>query len=134
MLLGVGPSFAVALYSASVFLFSPTVRELRGLVLAMVVAGTVCVEGIFAQFYYWLSLQSPSAFDTGASNAALSKIDAAYFTISTATTTGMGDIHPASQAARLLVTLQMVVSLFLVVLALGLALQRFIDRPSRPKP
>jgi hypothetical protein len=61
----------------------------------------------------------------------LSKIDAAYFTIGTATTTGMGDIHPASQGSRLLVEFQMVVSLFLVVTALGLAIQRFVDRPVR---
>jgi len=61
----------------------------------------------------------------------LSRIDAAYFAISTATTTGMGDIYPASSYARLIVSAQMVFSFILFVGAIGTALQRGIARADR---
>jgi hypothetical protein len=54
-------------------------------------------------------------------NVPLTRIDATYFTISTATTTGMGDIHPVSGAARLLVSAQMIASLYRVVIAITTA-------------
>lgn len=44
----------------------------------------------------------------------------------------MGDIHPVTQGARLLVTGQMVVSLFLVVTAVGTALTRLLNKALRP--
>jgi hypothetical protein len=43
-----------------------------------------------------------------------------------ATTTGVGDIHPVSGSARLIVTGQMITSLYLVVIALGTAAQRVL--------
>jgi hypothetical protein len=99
-----------------------------GQVLAQVLASVSSVEGIFAQVYELLSAIRPQAF-----NSPLTGIDAAYFTISTATTTGMGDIHPVSGAARLLVTAQMVSSLALVVAALGIALNRFYGQATPPR-
>ena len=99
-----------------------------GQVLAQVLASISSVEGIFGQVYELLSATRPEAF-----NSPLTGIDAAYFTISTATTTGMGDIHPVSSAARLLVTAQMVVSLALVVAALGVALNRFYGQATPPR-
>jgi hypothetical protein len=77
-------------------------------------------------WYFALSAASPQAF-----NVSLTRIDAAYFTISTATTTGMGDIHPASAAARVLVSGQMIASLYLVVIAITAAVERVLDRASR---
>ena len=90
-------------------------------ILAHVVAGTVFIEGQFARHYFAMSALSPGSFDP---RPPLSRIDATYFTISTATTTGMGDIHPASAYARLIVSAQMVFSFVLVVIAIGTALQR----------
>jgi Ion channel len=89
----------------------------------LVIAQAVLIEGAFAQLYYMLSAQSPHSFDHP-----LTSIDAAYFTISTATTTGMGDIHPVSGTARLLVSAQMVASVFLVVIAITTAVQRVLAR------
>jgi Ion channel len=89
-------------------------------VLAQVLSGAILVEGIFAAIYYVMSFGSPGPF-----GSPLTGIDAAYFTISTATTTGMGDIHPVTAAARLVVTAQMVVSLAVLVTALSVALDRF---------
>jgi hypothetical protein len=84
------------------------------------------LRGLFAVLYYALSVESPQAF-----NVPLTRIDATYFTISTATTTGMGDIHPVSGAARLLVSVQMIASLYLVVIAIGTAAQRVLARDDR---
>ena len=92
----------------------------------VVVCQAVYVEGLFAVLYYALSVESPQAF-----NVPLTRIDATYFTISTATTTGMGDIHPVSGAARLLVSVQMIASLYLVVIAIGTAAQRVLARDDR---
>jgi hypothetical protein len=87
--------------------------------LLTVFAAVLYVEGIFANAYYWLSHRSPGAF-----NETLSRIDAAYFTVSTAMTTGLGDIHPLSGTARLVVIAQMIVSGFLLVFAAGIAINR----------
>jgi hypothetical protein len=69
-----------------------------------------------------MSVYSPHSFDP----SPLTGIDAAYFTISTATTTGMGDVHPVSGGARLLVSGQMIASLYLVVIAISTAAQRVL--------
>ena len=53
-------------------------------------------------------------------------IEAAYFTISTATTTGMGDIRPVSAGARLAVSAQMIASLYLIGIAITTAAQRVL--------
>lgn len=80
-------------------------------------------EGLFAETYYALSARTPNAF-----NAPLSGVDAVYFTISTATSTGMGDLHPITSTARLLVSGQMVTSLYLTVVAITTAVQRVFSR------
>ena len=87
--------------------------------LLTVFAAVLYVEGIFANAYYWLSHRSLAAF-----GETLSRIDAAYFTVSTAMTTGLADIHPLSGSARLVVIAQMIVSGFLLVFAAGIAINR----------
>jgi hypothetical protein len=94
-------------------------RRSPRLALLTVFAAVLYVEGIFANAYYWLSHRSPGAF-----GETLSRIDAAYFTVSTAMTTGLGDIHPLSGTARLVVMAQMIISGFLLVFAAGIAISR----------
>jgi hypothetical protein len=65
----------------------------------LVLFQVVYTEGYFAQWYYNMSAAHPDAF-----GHKLTGVDAAYFAISTATTTGMGDIHPVTSDARLIVT------------------------------
>lgn len=79
----------------------------------------------FAFLYWGLSLRDPGAFNTP-----LSPLDSVYFAVATFTTTGFGDLAPASQAARLAVTAQMVAGFALVSVGLALALTRL----SRPSP
>lgn len=48
------------------------------------------------------------------------KIDALYFTVSTLTTVGFGDVHAAGQLARAAVTVQMVFNLVFIGLTAGI--------------
>jgi hypothetical protein len=88
-----------------------------------VIALAVFVEGQFAAFYYAISAHSPHSFEP----SSMSGIDAAYFTIGTATTGS--DIHPVSGAARLLVSAQQILSVFLLVIAITTAVGRVRSRP-----
>ena len=91
-----------------------------------VVAGAAFIEGQFACHYFVISTIWPGSF-----TPPLSRIDAAYFTICTATTTGLGDIYPASPYARLIVSAQMLFSFILFAIAIGTALQHEIARADR---
>jgi hypothetical protein len=96
-------------------------------IFAHVVAGAVFIEGQFACHYFVICTVWQGSFTP----PILTRSDAAYFTISTATTTGMGDIYPASSYARLIVSAQMVFSFILFAIAIGTALQRELARADR---
>ena len=55
---------------------------------------------LFAASYFLMSHGSPSNFNV----PALTRTDTLYFTVTVFATVGFGDISPASQAARLVVT------------------------------
>ena len=71
---------------------------------------------LFAATYFLMSHGSPSNFNV----PALTRTDTLYFTVTVFATVGFGDISPASQAARLVVTAQMILNL--IVLGLGVRL------------
>lgn len=54
----------------------------------------------------------------------VSKVDAAYFTMATLTTTGFGDLAPKSQRCRALATFQMAGGVLVAVVALGSLVSR----------
>jgi hypothetical protein len=57
------------------------------------------------------------------------KVDAAYFTVTTLTTVGFGDISATSQAARVAVTFQMLFDLAF----LGVAVRVLVTAARRPR-
>jgi len=67
----------------------------------------------FASIYFLLSQSDGAAF-----TEPLSRTDALYFGVTVFATVGFGDIAPASQPARLVVTIQMICNL--LVLGIGL--------------
>jgi len=67
----------------------------------------------FANVYFLLGLNVAGSFTT-----ALTRTDALYFTVTVFATVGFGDITPVSQAARVLVTTQMIGNLLLIGVAL----------------
>ena len=73
---------------------------------------------LFASAYFVMARASPANFSTHQ----LTRTDALYFTVTTFSTVGFGDITPASQGARLVVTAQMILDL----LVLGLGIRAFV--------
>ena len=83
---------------------------------------------LFATSYFLMAQAESDSF----SAHPLTRTDTLYFTVTVFATVGFGDISPASQAARLLVTVQMILDL--LVLGLGIrvflgAVQRGRERP-----
>ena len=86
---------------------------------------------LFAATYFLMARTTPASFSDH-----LTRTDALYFTVTTFSTVGYGDITAVSESARLVVIVQMILDL----LALGLgirvftgAVQRGRQRP-RPDP
>ena len=85
----------------------------------------------FATTYYVMAQATGAAFGTH-----LSRLDALYFTMTTFSTVGYGDISPKSEVARALVTGQLVVDLVLIGLIakviLGTAQRRRVSLRDDP--
>jgi hypothetical protein len=72
---------------------------------------------LFAAAYFLMAKTSPASFSDH-----LTRTDALYFTVTTFSTVGFGDITAVSESARLVVTAQMILDL----LILGLGIRVFI--------
>jgi len=72
---------------------------------------------LFASAYFAMARASPGSF-----SQPLTRTDSLYFTVTTFSTVGYGDITAVSQTARLVVTVQIILDL----LALGLGIRVFI--------
>ena len=72
---------------------------------------------LFASAYFVMEHGSPGSF-----SHSLTRTDALYFTVTTFSTVGYGDITATSQTARVVVTVQMLLDL----LALGLGIRAFV--------
>lgn len=84
-------------------------------------AGISSLLGTYSFLYWKLSQWNHHAF-----SEALTKIDATYFTVTIFTTTGFGDIHPDTGSARLLVTTQMLLAMFILTVVIAAAVSRFM--------
>ena len=86
---------------------------------------------LFATTYFLMARTSPASFSDH-----LTRTDALYFTVTTFSTVGYGDITAVSESARLVVTAQMILDLLLLGLGIRVfigAVQRGRQRP-RPDP
>lgn len=81
------------------------------------------VVSIFAMAY-WI----PATGAGTCTSRALSKLDALYFSVTTFTTTGYGDIVPATGLCRNIATLEMLFTFFLVTIALATYVSRASNR------
>lgn len=89
-------------------------RRLDGLLLAVIVV----VVG-FSLIYFLVNRNDPAQV-----SGLHTRIDALYFTMSTMTTVGYGDVHAEGQAARALVVVQLVFNLVFVTTAAALVSSR----------
>ncbi|WP_314506866.1 potassium channel family protein [uncultured Microbacterium sp.] len=78
---------------------------------------------LFAAAYYAMASQDAGAFDV----AELTRTDTLYFTVTVFSSVGFGDIYAASQGARVLVTVQMILNL----LVLGAGIRVFVSASRR---
>jgi voltage-gated potassium channel len=107
-------------------------RRVDGLVVSLVI-----VVLAFALGFYLLNAQDPEQLDGLAT-----RVDALYFTMSTLTTVGFGDVHATGQAARIMVVIQMAFNLVFVATAAAVlsarvraaATKRVESRLAPPKP
>jgi voltage-gated potassium channel len=77
---------------------------------------------VFAQVYFRLESASPGQFEGIAD-----RTDALYFTVTTVTTVGFGDVHAQETLARALVTVQMLFNFFYLGTALRLLTNRDVS-------
>jgi hypothetical protein len=111
LVIGVVVVVFVAVYQVRAVLGSPypairAVEALAAIVFFFLV--------LFSILYFVLAKDSTTAFNV----TSLTRTDALYFTVTTFSTVGYGDIAAASQTARLMVIIQIVLDL--ILLGLGL--------------
>ncbi len=95
----------------------PVLRAVEALVLALALFLT-----LFAAAAVALEQATHGSF-----NESLTRIDGFYYAVTTLATVGFGDIHPVSQPARILGTVQMLGNLMLLGVAVRL-IGRAVDR------
>jgi voltage-gated potassium channel len=78
---------------------------------------------LFAAAYYGMAVQDPASFDVDG----LTRVDTLYFAVTVFSSVGFGDISAASQTARVLVTIQMILNL----LVLGAGIRVFVGAARR---
>lgn len=81
---------------------------------------------IFSLSYYLLATNSPGEF-----SGLHTRLDALYFSMTTMSTVGYGDVHASGQTARLLVTLQLAFNLVFVGALVGLLQDRVRRDPAK---
>lgn len=91
----------------------PVMRAVDGVVTLILFMAVM-----FASSYLMISTANPDAF-----SRPLGHTSALYFTITTSTTIGYGDISPLTEPSQIVVMIHMVVSVLLVVIAARLLLQ-----------
>ena len=118
---------SLALVAGLLILLAVTIWQLRAVIRARYPA-VRAVEALatavplllllFASVYFTMAGTSPANFST----QSLTRTDALYFTVTTFSTVGFGDITAVSQSARLVVTAQILLDL----LVLGLVVRVFV--------
>jgi hypothetical protein len=78
---------------------------------------------VFAFMYYLIVVNEPGQFD-----GMVTRLDAIYFSMTTASTVGYGDIHAVGQFARTMVIIQMVFNLVFIGALVNLARDQMHER------
>lgn len=91
--------------------------------LVLHVASTTALFVIDFAWVYWARSPQPHA----CMNIALTKADSIYFTLTTLTTVGYGDIAPVTETCREIVSAQMIGGVILLVIILSLLISRIAE-------
>jgi hypothetical protein len=101
---------ATAIKATRILYSKDTNQPLKFLLLYVALSVATCIAG-FSIAYLDLSQSNPSAF-----NVPLTPISALYFSIITFATVGYGDIFPAIDLTRLLVSLEIIIAMLYTIL------------------
>jgi hypothetical protein len=112
--LAVGLAFFVAVLAYEVRAILRSDRPMLRATDAMALVLPVFIV-VFAWVYLTMSLSAPGAF-----SEPLNRTAALYFAVTLFSTVGLGDIAPVSQAARAVVTVQMVADLIVIAVVVRL--------------
>jgi len=93
----------IAIAAFMLFLLALSRTVIRGANLFRLLNLLLTVVTVFAFGFYTIAVNIPGEFDGIAT-----RIDALYFTLTTMTTTGYGDIHATGQLARIVVSFALV--------------------------
>ena len=121
MVVGILLAFAAALVSAGL-----VVRELRqstGISGTHLIVAAEVVLVVFAFTYYLLAANNGNQM-VGVST----RLDALYFSMTTMTTVGYGDVHASGQLARGIVTVQLAFDVLFIALLGAVARKRLSER------
>lgn len=124
VLVGILLSLA-AIGGLAVVVFREAGRSERRLTAAHLVLALEAVLMIFSLLYYLLASSGPGQF-VGLET----RLDALYFSTTTLSTVGYGDVHASGQTARALVTTQLVFNLVFVAAFAGLLRERIVSARS----
>ncbi|AFQ44370.1 Ion channel [Desulfosporosinus meridiei DSM 13257] len=99
-------------------------KEHKKLVFPKIILLSIILVLGYANFYYKLSRDLAHAFKDG---MILSAIDSVYFSITTFTTTGYGDIYPITNTAKMFVASEMILGYILSTIIMAAFVIRFIE-------
>jgi len=94
----------------------------RLLFLKIILLSIILIMG-YADFYFKLSRNYSNVFTD---NKILSVVDSVYFSVTTFTTTGYGDIYPISNSSKMIVASEMIVGYIVSMFAMAMLVIKFI--------
>ncbi|HEX9993226.1 MAG TPA: ion channel [Acidimicrobiales bacterium] len=116
----VGTGLAVALGVGRIEVDRASVRRRRLVFAVLAASGIYLAVYGYARLYADLSAGDPAAFtDAAQPGDTLGAADSLYFSFTTFTTTGFGDIHAASGVARAVVVSEMAVAVAIAISAIA---------------
>jgi len=116
----------IANFFISLILFTREIihkEKIRFFTLKIIAIIVALVTG-YADFYFQLSRSYLHVFKD---DIALSAIDSLYFSISTFTTTGYGDIYPISTSAKMFAASEMVLGYIVSSFVVAILVTKFLD-------
>jgi len=109
--------------SLSLLTYEIIQKQIKLLFSKIILLSTILIIG-YADFYFKLSRSYSYVFKD---NMMLSAIDSIYFSITTFTTTGFGDIYPISHGAKMFVASETIFGYILSTFIMAILIIKFMD-------
>ena len=100
------------------------IKDQRKLVITKIILLSIILIMGYADFYFKLSRDYLNVFKD---DIVLSVIDSVYFSVTTFTTTGYGDIYPISNSSKIFVASEMIIGYIVSMFAMSMLVIKFLD-------